>query len=438
MAVINCFRGIRYNQESVPDLGKVITPPYDVIDEKAQEELYQKDPFNIIRLEYGKALPGDNERHNVYSRACQDFKAWLKKSILVPEKKPSLYFYQLKYPLKEKVLTRKGFFACVRLEEFQAKVVLPHEETMSKPKEDRLNLLRACQANFSPIFALYPDPSYLLEESMDNLSGEPEIDFRDEEGKEHQVWVVEEGPVTLAIKKMLQDKQIFIADGHHRYETALEYSREVAAQKKAGYNYVMMGLVNLYNPGLVVLPTYRLVKNLEHFNPNSFLQDLSHDFSITPFPFEEGKKKEALDKLLARLKDQGEKKHVFGLYLGDRSFYLLALDNQEAMGHINPSKSRDWNNLDVSVLQVMVMEKHLHIKAAHRAQESRLTYTRDEDQALESVDSGSHQLAFFMNPTRVEEVTQVAGGGERMPQKSTYFYPKLVSGLVISRLPLEL
>ncbi|PKM79926.1 MAG: DUF1015 domain-containing protein [Firmicutes bacterium HGW-Firmicutes-13] len=435
MAEIIPFRGIRFNLNIIDNLSELITPPYDVINEQNQKLFYEKNPYNIIRLEYGQTFAEDNEENNVYTRAASEFNRWIEEEILIRDKQPSLYLYELGFSLGGKEYVRKGFFACVKLEEFKKRVVLPHEETLSKPKEDRLKLLRTCKTNFSPIFGLYDDKNFIVEEIFKTVQDKPDLNFRDEEGNTHKIWVVSESSTIERIKNLLKNLQIFIADGHHRYETALEFSREMKQKGFSGYNFVLMGLVNLHNPGLIVLPTNRLVKNLKNFKLQNFLEKLGQDFNITEFPFNRETREKVFQKLLELLKERGLNNHAYGLYGGNNCFYLITLKNKDAMDRINMPHSKDWKNLDVSVLQVLIMEKHLDIGGIQREQETHLTYTREEIFALESVDSGSHQLAFFLNPTKVEEVTRVAGGGERMPQKSTFFHPKLVTGLVINPLP---
>ncbi|RQD78085.1 MAG: DUF1015 domain-containing protein [Candidatus Syntrophonatronum acetioxidans] len=436
MAEIIPFRGVRYNLSRISNLSQVITPPYDVIDKNKQKYYYEKSPYNIIRLEYGQIFPQDDENNNVYTRAASEFNGWLEQEILFREEQPALYLYEMDFQTGGEQYTRSGIFACVKVEDFDKKVILPHEETLSKPKEDRLNLLRTCKANFSPIFGLFSDREFVVEETFKKMTENPVINFQDEERINHRLWALREGPEVNSIIDLLKNKQIFIADGHHRYETALEFSKEMAHQK--GYNYVLMGLVNLYNPGLVVLPTHRLVKNLVNFDLKSFLEKVSTYFYLEEFPFQENNKDEAFEKMQKSLQRIGEKgEHAFGLYGGTSSFYLLTLKDKKIMDQFNLDYSSNWKSLDVSILQVAVMENILDIRSTQRKNESNLTYKRDEKEALEEVDQGFHQLAFFLNPTRVEEIITVAGGGERMPQKSTFFYPKLVTGLVINLLPVD-
>ncbi len=437
MAEIVPFKGVRYNQSMIKDLSLVITPPYDVIKEAAQKIYYEKNPYNVIRLEYGLTFAEDDEKTNVYSRAKSEFDSWLEQEVLIQDEQPSFYLYETDFTVLDKRITRRGFFACVKVEDFEKKVVLPHEQTMSKPKEDRLNLLRACEANFSPIFGLYPDKEYELEKIFDSLKDDPPVNFQDDEENQHRLWVVQDRSIIEAIINILKDKQIFIADGHHRYETALAFSKEMEQDGKKGYDYVLMGLVNLYNPGLLVFPTHRLVKNINDFNFEEFLHSLSHDFHISRIPLPPKNKKEALDRFLSTLHEFGKNNHAFGLYGGKGAVYLLTLKNREAMEKLPLQYSQDWKSLDVSVLQVLIFENHLHILNDQRERETHLAYERDELTALEMVDSGSHQLAFFLNPTKVDELTEVAGGGERMPQKSTFFYPKLGTGLVMNKLPVK-
>ena len=437
MAEIKPFPGIKYNINLIKEINMVIAPPYDVIDQYTQKKLYKKSPYNIIRLEYGLTNPEDGEANSVYTRAADEFNTWLEEGILLKDEQPALYLYELEFNVDDTKVIRRGFFACVKVEDFKEKTILPHEETLSKPKEDRLKLLRVCKANFSPIFGLYPDKQCILEKIFDTLDHEADMDFLDEEENRHRIWTISDRSIINTLESLLKGKQIFIADGHHRYETALEFSKEMATLNKKGYDYVMMGLVNIYNPGLLVLPTHRLVKNLKEFNLKIFLEKIAQDFTINEFPFDKNSREKAFHNMYEVLEKKSLSNNAFGLYGGNNCFYLLTLKDINTMNRSNLNRSSEWKSLDVSVLQVMIMEKLLHIEEAQREKETHLTYARDEKFALEAVDTGSHQLAFFMNPTKVEEITTVAGGGERMPQKSTFFYPKLVTGLVINQLPLE-
>ncbi len=427
MAFITPIRGLRYNPRLVPDLAEVVTPPYDVIDEAAQEQYYQRNPYNVIRLEYGKIYPGDTDADNRYTRAGQDFARWRKDSVLIREDKPALYIYEQEFALGNRSLTRRGFFCGVRLSPYSEGQVLPHEETLPKAKADRLQLLRACNANFSPIFGLYADPVMEITGIFEPLIAKaPDIDFRDEAGQGHRLWVVADpDPINRVITKMAK-LSIFIADGHHRYETALAYAQE--RNCPGPHNNVMMVLVNLYDPGLVILPTHRLAKTPPDFDPAALAALLEPEFIVTPFagPAEE---------FFAKLKELGH--HSFGLYAGPGHLYLLTVRPDLDLASVMPKeKSEAWRNLDVAILHQLIIEKHLGIGADARTREGKVKFTQEETGAFQLVDSGEFGCAFFLNPTGVEEMVAVAEAGEKMPQKSTYFYPKLITGLVIN--PLDL
>lgn len=523
MATVIPIKGLRYNPALISSMNEVVTPPYDVIDAAAQEKYYKCSPYNIIRLEYGKNLPGDSGSCNRYTRAAAEFNTWLASRVLTPETRPTLYLYEQEFTVGGERKVRSGLICGVKLEPYEKGVILPHEETMPKHKADRLELMRACRANFSPIFGLYEDHEKKVDTALREAVGgaAPDVDFTDESGESHRLWVITDGGVINRVQQAMAEMRIFIADGHHRYETALNFQREQASREKdstrseetikhtestevtvpsgfaAGsvavtsscsftpdgtgsctrtedyaYNYVMMTLVNLYDPGLVVLPTHRLVKNISDIDPSLLVDRLKESFMVEEFPLapDRGNFQEFLHALAERgkgrhsqaagsgLKNRGGnnlsgpdpeasggpggrnalnscRPHAFGLYAGANRLYLLTyLNNRQLDQVMPPGKSRAWQGLDVSVLHTLIIEKHLGICGELRARAEHITYTREEEGALAAVDSGEYQLAFFLNPTPVEEVIEVAGNGEKMPQKSTFFYPKLITGLVVNRL----
>lgn len=445
MAVIIPFRGIRYNPEKVENLADVVTPPYDVIDPAAQDRYYRRHPFNIIRLEYGKILEGDGPDNNRYTRAAAHFSSWLKEEVLAPEKGPALYLYEQEFDAGGRKRVRTGFICAVKLEPYEKGVVLPHEETLPKHKADRLDLMRACRANFSPIFSLYADPEMSVSGALRGAAGAlpPDAALSDEKGEIHRLWVIRDSETINTVQRLMADKRIFIADGHHRYETALNYRagrRTGSGTDEAAYDYVMMTLVNLHDPGLVVLPTHRLVRNVNERYITGLTRQISRDFDLEEFPLTP--QRDNFKNFLDRLAEKGSTsagpyphRHVFGIYPGGGKIYLASLKNENDLVKLMPQdKSQAWQGLDVSVLHCLIIEKHLGIGGKLLARGEHITYTREEEGALGAVDSGDYQLALFMNPTLVEEVTEVAAGGEKMPQKSTYFYPKLITGLVINSL----
>ncbi|MDI6906097.1 MAG: DUF1015 domain-containing protein [Thermoanaerobacterales bacterium] len=424
MATIVPLCGLRYNPELIPGLAAVVTPPYDVIGPEAQERYYDRSPHNIIRLEYGKTFPGDNEDNNRYTRARDTLAAWQQEGVLLREHRPAIYLYEQEFTVAGRVYRRRGFFCGVALTPFSEGQVLPHEETLPKAKEDRLNLLRACRANFSPVFGLYTDESMATDRILrEAAAAEPDTVFTDEEGHVHRLWVISAPEPINRLVSALRPRRIYIADGHHRYETALAYAQE---HPEPGLHHnVLMVLVNLYDPGLVILPTHRLARAVRTCPSPDLLAALAPLFTVESFA---GKPAE----FFRRLRELG--RHSFGLYAGAGNLYYLTLRPGADLRALMPAgRSPAWQQLDVAILHHLILEPHLGIGAGERARQGGpITYTREEEQALARVDRGEYTHAFFLNPTSVQEMVDVAEAGDRMPQKSTYFYPKLITGLVIN------
>jgi len=445
MATIIPFKGLRYNKEMVGNMADVVTPPYDVIDDSAQELYYARHPYNIIRLEYGKNTDGGNTVNNRYTRAAADFKDWIVKRILVPENQNAIYLYEQEFSLDSRQKIRSGFICAIKLEPYEKGIILPHEETLPKHKADRLELMRACKANFSPIFGLYSDPSMKIMEILRASTGEkqPAVSFTVENGESHRLWVITDPAAIVQIQQSMAGKQILIADGHHRYETALNYMKEQDNNENvhSPANFVMVTLVNLFDPGLNILPTHRLVKNIGSRKISSLLNRLRELFVLDEFPLEPDKHN--LNRFLSEMSSRSlDKKkcagslhnHVFGTYLNNGKLFFTTLKDKEVLSLMPENKSANWHSLDVSVLHSLILDNCLGIGSELVAGGNNITYTRDAQEALLSVDRGEHQAAFLLNPTLVEEVTGIAGIGEKMPQKSTYFFPKLITGLVIRSL----
>jgi len=427
LAKIVPMKGLRYNSSKV-DINEVVTPPYDVIDAKGQEDFYTKNPYNVIRLELGKTFSDDNEEKNRYTRAAAFLGEWIASGVLVNEEKPSVYLYEQEFEARGETKVRSGFIAGVQANDYSKGEVLPHEETLPKHKADRLNLMKATLANFSPIFGLYADPDHSIETVLNKAKGnqKPDAEVTDEQGVMNRLWVVSDENAVQYVVDQMASKKVFIADGHHRYETAVNFGKEMADQGKSGFDYLMICLVNLYNEGLVVFPTHRVVKNLTEFNLNSLVEKLTEDFTV------EEVKGLGLNEFIAKLEAQGENAHAFGLY-ADSKYYLITLKDENRLDRVTmEGRSAAWRRLDVSILHTLILEKLLGIGSQQRADESNLVYLRDDDATKAAVDNGSAQLAFFMNSTRVEEVTDIATGGEKMPQKSTFFYPKVITGMVLN------
>lgn len=418
------FRGYWYDLSRV-DIQDVVSPPYDVISPQQQSQLYDKSPYNVVRLILGR----EEDR---YVSAAKNFLEWQDRGILVRDKKPCLYALQQKFEgLNGKPITRKGFIALCRLEEFEKKIVLPHEKTLAKPREDRFKLLKATNANFSQIFSLYSDPEKRVDSSLNGATNKPSVIEAVFEDVENRIWMVDDEKCVATIQKFLADKQVLIADGHHRYETALAYRDFMRSQNKKpsgreGYEYVMMFFTNLEDEGLVIYPTHRLVHSLPQFEAKEFLTRISEHFVCREFK----------DQHTLVLALQSSSMKSFGLVIQrDPTFRLLTLKPTTSVAEVvRENGPREVRELDVTLLHSLILRDMLRISPEAQEQKLNLTYVKSIDEAIESTNSGKAQLAFLMNATKIEEVRAVAKAGFTMPQKSTYFYPKLLSGLLINKL----
>lgn len=439
MANLTPFRGVRYDPTIVKDVAHVVAPPYDIIDANYQQALYARHPNNIIRLELGIEEPGDSPGKNRYTRAAVSLQEWLKSGTLRRDSQPSLYLYMIEYrPPSDDAATPtktlKGFFSTVELEEFGTGRIFPHENTRSAAKADRLNLLEACHANFSAIFSLYSDPRngvmQLLEKSVDLTT--PHLDFQDDAGLRQRLWSISTPTVVQRVHDLMRPKPLFIADGHHRYETSLRYRQlkreQDAVRRKSNsglqpYDSVLMLFAALEDPGLTVLPTHRV---LTHGLPglDQIKTVLKDAFDVQEIPFQPAEK-DARSRLLHLLRRQGQSGTVFGLALRDAHVYLLLSLRPD---HRPPATASERDKLDVSILQQEIVGKLCVTSAEQEA----IVYTKDDHEALDLVHQGNATGALLLNATKVSEVQAVAASGGRMPHKSTYFFPKPLTGLVIN------
>ncbi len=428
MAEIIPFRGFRYALEKVKDLDLVVTQPYDRISDEDQKVYYERCPYNIVRLTKGKRLPTDNGE-NVYTRAATLLEEWVRKGILKRDEAPSLYVYHQEYEFAGERLTRKGVIVLGRLE---PKKVHAHERTLKGPKEDRLRLLRATEANFGHIFMLYSDPSRAADRALEAAIAvkRPTMETKDDFGNRHLVWQVADPGVIRKVQGALADKDLYIADGHHRYETAVNFMRECEEKgwrpaAPESFDARMMTLFDIDSPGMTIRPWHRLVHAVAGFDAERFSTQVKEDFEVVP------------RRSLAEVEEgmrAGRARHTFGFYVGKR-FATLTLRDESLMDRlITGGQSRDWKRLDVSILHTAILERFLGIDSKALEEEQNVTYTGDLRGAVEKVDSGKEQALFLVNPTTPDEVRRVADHGEKMPQKSTDFYPKLLTGLVITKM----
>ena len=445
MAKIIPFKGILYNKEKIRDIKDVVAPPYDVISPAEQEELYKRHENNVVRLILGKESNSDTPDNNRYTKARDSFDSWQRDSILIKDAFPSIYVYSQEYHLGEtegfEKKRRLGFIALSKLEDFGEGKIHPHENTLAKPKEDRLKLMQHCNANFSSIFGLFSDPSKRIDSVLkDYMRHSPLYDLVDDAGMRHTLWAIRDNRAIQIITSVMSDKQIFIADGHHRYETAINYRNEMRGKLpdfsgEELYNYVMMYFTNTNSEGLSILPIHRLVSNLSDFDKKKIVEKAGEFFNIEKLSFNESDEKTVKQKLFSDIKERGEKEHIFGMYLGNDEYLLLTLKDEDVLDRlITNSRHPSWKKLDVTILHTLLIEKVLGISEKNLAEQKNITYTISGDEAIKDVKAGKYQIALFLNPTKIEEVKDVAAAGEKMPQKSTFFYPKLLTGLVMNKL----
>lgn len=425
MADIKAFRALRYDLSKAGDIGELTCAPYDIISEDQRLEYLRQNPYNIIRLELPKG-------EDPYAQAGETLRSWRKNGILKPDMDPGLYIYEMEFLAnvdRGESKKLRCLICRVRLEEFSAGIVLPHEETLSKAKQDRFDLMCAANCNFSSIYSLYQDPEHVTRGRLDNLASgsAPRYEFSDGLVT-HRLWVVNDPAAIEAIQEDFAGRKLYIADGHHRYETALNYRRHLKEQgiDCPGSDFVLMTLADMSDDGLVVFPTHRLVRGLEKFDSQQLLKACEEYFDISPVE----------DSIKAQTSlDYGyiHGKHCFAFYDKEK-WYILTLRDAGVMESLLPDKSSAYRELDVSLLHTLVLERLMGIDRENMANQINLTYTRSVEEAARSVVSGESNCCFLLNPTRVEEICSVASCGEKMPQKSTYFYPKLITGFVINDL----
>lgn len=421
MAEIKGMRALRFNINTAGDLNTLVCPPYDIISDAQREEYIQTNPANIIRLELPK---GGEDR---YEEAGKTLDEWISAGILRQDEKPGIYVYEMEFSGRR----LKGFVCLVRLVDFSEGIVLPHEETLSKAKQDRFSLMSATFCNFSQIYSLYMDEDGSAFSAVDQCSqGAPDMEVTDKDGVVHRMWCVSDESIIMDISGKFKEKKLYIADGHHRYETALNFHRHLCEcgveDENGDSGYIMMMLVNMENDGLLVMPTHRIVRGLNNINIGEVVSKCAEFFDIT----EENATPAQAEERLAAL--YNAEKKAFTLYVGGK-YYTMVLRDTAAVEKLLPEMSKAYCGLDVSILHSLVLERIFGIDKENMANQTNLTYTKIAEEAVSAVDSGAANCAFLLNPTRVSEIRDVAAAGEKMPQKSTYFYPKLITGLAMNK-----
>ena len=436
MAEVYPFRGVRYNQKLVKDLADVICPPYDIITPQLQPELYHRSEYNFVRLEFGRELPQDTATDNKYTRSAATLKQWLEQGVLVVDQAPAIYLHDHYFHHKGEEFRRRGIIACVRLEGWDEMIVRPHEGTLVGHKSDRLSLLWALQANTSPILALFVDKRRQLSSLLAaQEQSQPIISSRDASGERHNVWAITEPRAVNRLSSSLANQPLYIADGHHRYESALTYQRERRACSSPvsgdeAFNFVMMTLVDFSDPGLLILPPHRLIRGISRATLSQLTTKLRSFFEIEELSLNMPDVWQQVDDLLAAGKTDEVKLVLFGVAEG--RLLLLRLCDQAAASQLMPYfHSELYKKLDVSVLDHVILEKLLGLGGG---EEASIGYSYDMRDAVNRVLEQEYQLAFLLGPVKPKVIKAIADAGDRMPRKSTYFYPKAPAGLVFNRL----
>ena len=423
MAKITPLKAIIYNPEKIKDLSSVVCPPYDIISTARQQYYHNLSPYNLIHLLLGKNIPGEDK----YQRAANYFKDWLKNRILIFDESPAIYFCMQQYNLKGEKRTRLGFIARLYLDEKNPSV-FGHEHTHLEPKEDRSRLLKAVKANLSPILAVFPDKNRIIQTTYQKhiQSHKPFIDIVDDENIAHKLWRLDAPEILSSIQAKISGENIFIADGHHRYEVACAYRDRMKKRLKtsnpdAGFNYILAYFTQAESHGLTILPIHRLVKLKSKLNMENFLSSLKNFFDV-----EEVKDKM---KFFFLMEKAGHTEHVLGMYK-DKTYRLLRLKNIKILEKMISDKPPDFRSLDVAILNYLVLKNILELDLENK---DRLSFSPHSEELIEKVDNSISHVAFFLNPVKIQQIISVALRGEKMPPKSTYFYPKVLSGLVINK-----
>lgn len=435
MPDIQAFRGVRYDPKHVGSLSNVVCPPYDVIDAKFQAALYKQHPANFVRLELNREEPGDDPQSDRYARAAKFYRNWLSEGVIQIEPRPAIYVYHQIFTYGGQSFTRRGFMARCRLQRFGQGNIYPHEETMSGPKQDRLLLTRAVKANLSQIFGLYPDPDNAAQQLLEkHVAGQPPIEAADHLGVIHRVWTVTDPAVISSLGGLMGLKPIFIADGHHRYETACNYRDELAAARGGPLpddhpaNFVLMVCIGMDDPGLIVLPTHRLFRGLPPLDSSALKQKLADAFSTRVA----GEGADLASTVWDEIETEGDQ-GALGLFTPtDERWTIARLTSagKHKMAELSPDHSPDWQGLGVALLHRLLVDTLLQAQGHPKPE-----YVHLVEEVEQGLDTGEFSLAALVMPATVDHIRAISEHGERMPAKSTYFYPKLLGGLVIH--PLE-
>jgi uncharacterized protein (DUF1015 family) len=432
MAQVFPFRGVRFDESKVGNLSDVVAPPYDRVPDDVQAMLYARHPRNIVRITKGKPEPGDGETSSVYTRAARTLEEWLREGVVVRDAEPSLYVYHQEYTFGGERLVRKGFMALAQLD---PQGVHAHEKTLKGPKEDRLRLMRATEANLEHVFMLYQDAGRRADRILEGaVAGtRPTMTAEDADRNAHRVWRVTDPKTIREVQDALADKELYIADGHHRFETSVNYMRECLAAgwtpaATESFDKRLMTLFNVAEPGMSIRPIHRLIHGIAAFDADAFLGRAEDLFVVRRYP------------TFAAMEEAvraGSGRHVFGFHARGVQATLTLSDEGVMDRLISSEWSRDYKRLDVSILHAAILEPLLGIDARALEEQTNVTYSVTLEKGQKGIASGAEQVFFLLNPTGASEVVRVADHGEKMPQKSTDFYPKLLTGLVAMKMQIR-
>jgi uncharacterized protein (DUF1015 family) len=431
MALVHPFRGFRYNKNVVGDLDRVVTQPYDKTTPSMQDDYYRRSPYNVVRITLNAEKQNDADTQ--YPNAGATFSQWIERQVLIQDDRPAIYPYYQEYAFEGQTRLQKGFIALLDLKH-SGSGIIPHEHTLAAPKRDRLHLMRSIEGNEDLIYMLYADDSLAVDRIIDEsiFHQAPEIDVKDELGAIHRIWAIADPAALQRIQDAMKSQALYIADGHHRFETSVSFMQECEHKhwRPAGIESFDKRMITCFNSAgsITILATHRLVRDLSSFNPRLFLRNIEPLFTVKPIS--------SSDDLWKKM-SEGRGSHVFGFYAGAKEYFLLqmkpsAKEDPFLVKHANASRE-----LDVSILHSLLLERHLGIDEGKLAAQSHIDYERERESCIRLVDERKYQAAFFLNPTTAEQMQRIASSGARMPQKSTDFYPKLLSGLVFMKMMIE-
>lgn len=441
MAEIIPFRGILYNPRKINEMADIVAPPFDIISDQEQLEYHESHPHNIIRLTLGKTHESDTSTNNRYTRSADCFNKWLSEHIMELDKTPAFYLTAMEFPFENREVARYGLIALVGLEPFEKGVVLPHERTFSNIRSERLELMKACKANLSAIFSLYSDNKNQILSTLKDVifNKTPDLDFIDYNSHKHRLWRITDKAVHRYVSEALKDKLIFIADGHHRYETALNF-REWLSTNDPNFNrshpanYVMMYLCSMEDSGLIILPAHRMFNKVHALARGTLISKAAEYFDITVYPYKGTRSEEARDEFIAALKSNNSK-NCIGVFMKDRpELYLLTLKPgvmDQMFSHELPEVIR---NIDVTVLTRLILMELLGFDQDRLDNEKLIAYSSIAEDAIDAVAAGRHDITFILNSTKIQQVRKIAEAGLIMPRKATYFFPKVITGQVLNKL----